>query len=88
MNRNKLIVTALLLVSTLWGARAQEQSWSLDDCISYALSKNVDVVQSQLSSETSKLDLGQGGLYRIGQFWRSQPEQHDQFRVKRRNDPF
>jgi outer membrane protein len=52
-------VTALLLVSTLWGARAQEQSWSLDDCISYALSKNVDVVQSQLSSETSKLDLEQ-----------------------------
>ncbi|PTN08472.1 TolC family protein [Mangrovibacterium marinum] len=61
MKRKQLIMMSVLWLGSLFGAQAQtsDQKWSLDDCIDYALSKNVSVVQSQLTTESSKLDLEQ-----------------------------
>jgi len=59
MKRKQLIMMSVLWLASLFGAQAQDQKWSLDDCISYALSKNVDVKGAQLASESSQLDVEQ-----------------------------
>ncbi len=65
MNRNKLIIAGLLWIGSLLSVQAQSTEWSLEDCIDYALSKNVDVVKSELSNQSSELDLQQSKANRL-----------------------
>ena len=58
----------ILSIGSLFGVQAQDLKWSLDDCINYALSKNVDVVKSELSSQSSKLDLEQSKANQLPSF--------------------
>lgn len=49
----------LLLGGSLTGAMGQEQKWSLNDCIDYALKQNIQVRQAGLSTDQSQLSAEQ-----------------------------
>ncbi len=61
MKTRKLIstLTGLMLFSFVFGAQAQTKSWTLKDCIDYALSRNIDVRKSYLSTQGNELSLEQ-----------------------------
>lgn len=44
---------------SLIGVQAQDKQWTLEDCVNYAMSQNVNVLQSQLTTQNSELDLEQ-----------------------------
>ena len=48
-----------MLFSFFFGAEAGAKSWTLKDCIDYALSKNIDVRKSYLSTQGNELSLEQ-----------------------------
>ncbi len=68
MNRRKLLITALLSFASFIGVQAQDKVWTLDDCLNYAMGQNVDVIKSELSSQTSELDLEQSRANRLPSF--------------------
>lgn len=53
------ILMCLMLLLTSLAANAQNEAWTLEDCVSYALSKNVDVRKSQNSTKSSELNVEQ-----------------------------
>ncbi|RIJ48246.1 TolC family protein [Maribellus luteus] len=57
MNINKIIVSVLLL-SFGFGAAAQ-QKWTLEECIQYAITNNLDVKKSGIQNEINKENLNQ-----------------------------
>lgn len=61
MKTKRLISTlaALMLFSFVFGAQGQTKSWTLKDCIDYALSKNIDIRKSYLSTQANELSLDQ-----------------------------
>ncbi len=59
---------SILWIGSLVGVQAQTQTWSLDDCIDYAISKNVDVVKAQLSNRDSELDVEQSKANQLPSF--------------------
>jgi len=52
-------LTGLMLFSFVFGAQAQTKSWTLKDCIDYALSKNISIRKSYLSTQANELSLDQ-----------------------------
>ena len=52
-----LIATVLLTVIAGPGAKSQGKVWSVDDCIQYALDKNIQVKQAQVSHDIYGLDM-------------------------------
>ncbi len=50
----------LLMTLLHTGLRAQTQSWSLQDCIDYAMLHNIEIRQQQLNEKASKYDVQQG----------------------------
>ena len=52
-------LTGLMLFSFVFGAQAQMKSWTLKDCIDYALSKNISIRKSYLSTQANELSLDQ-----------------------------
>lgn len=59
MKNKKLIIisTGLLPFSFVVGARFQTKFWTVNDCIDYALSKNIEVRKSYLSTQGNELSL-------------------------------
>lgn len=55
MERNKLILAAALLAATAIGSAAR--TWTLDQCIDYAIENNINVKQQQLSAYQGQIDV-------------------------------
>ena len=56
MKKRELIFFAAF--ATFLSANAQEkQTWSLDDCINYALEKNIQLQQNKISLQESEVDV-------------------------------
>ena len=56
MKKRELIFFAAL--ATFLSANAQEkQTWSLEDCINYALEKNIQLQQNKISLQESEVDV-------------------------------
>lgn len=61
----RLLITFLcmaLVGGTLW---SQNQTWSLERCVSYALENNLNLQQAQLNTRNSELDLKQNQYNRL-----------------------
>ncbi|MCD7709787.1 MAG: TolC family protein [Porphyromonadaceae bacterium] len=48
--------SCLLLAVTTLTAQEKKQAWSLEDCLQYAYEQNIELKQSRLSLESSKID--------------------------------
>lgn len=57
--RLTIILAGLMLFPFVFGARAQTKSWTLKDCIDYALNQNINVRKSYLSTRENELSLEQ-----------------------------
>ena len=55
----KIFLMALVLLVFGVNSNAQNKTWSLDDCIDYALSKNIDIRKSVLSTQENEVNLEQ-----------------------------
>lgn len=55
----RLVVFTLLLVGWNSGFAQDDNKWSLDRCISYAIENNIQIKQSALQMQSSKLDKSQ-----------------------------
>ena len=53
--RTRIISISLLMLATTLNLAAQNKPWTLDDCINYALSKNIQIQQAALSGERNQL---------------------------------
>lgn len=53
--KTKIYVLGFLMLTTVIQVSAQDKTWSLGDCINYALSKNVTVQQANLSTNRDQL---------------------------------
>ena len=51
------IISCLLSLSTGSFLNAQGKVWTIDDCIQYALQKNIQVQQAQVSSDINKIEM-------------------------------
>lgn len=60
----KIYLTSLILLLAI-GIQAQEKVWTLNECINYALSKNIDVQQASLSNRQNELALEQTRASRL-----------------------
>ena len=58
MKKTSVLLASLLLVSTNIQAQ-QMRSWTMDECIQYAVEHSVGVQQSELSAATGKAELQQ-----------------------------
>ena len=54
MNRKSLLLSLLFVFLIILPMKGQENGWSLNDCISYALENNIQLKREQLSAKTSK----------------------------------
>src|SRR5665648_624715 len=65
----KTILTSLLisifLLTTGLSVRAQEKNWTLEECINYALSKNIQIQKADLSSDRNQLYSDQAQANRL-----------------------
>ena len=52
-----VIMTCFLSISTGSLLNAQTKIWSVDECIQYALQKNIQIQQAQVSNDIYGLDL-------------------------------
>ena len=57
----KIIFVALLSLP-MW---AQEKTWSLTDCINYAVTNNISVKKTELSQQTASINLHQAKSNRL-----------------------
>ena len=59
----KLLIAVFLIFFSGVGVKAQSKTWTLQECINYALGQNVQVKKAELSSDRFKLyaDLAQAG---------------------------
>jgi outer membrane protein len=52
-----LIISSLLIITIENCLEAQNKVWSIDDCIQYALEKNIQVKQAQVSNDINGIEL-------------------------------
>jgi outer membrane protein len=52
-----IIISSILILTIGTCLNAQNKVWSIDDCIQYALEKNIQVKQAQVSSDINGIDL-------------------------------
>lgn len=53
--KTKIISLSILMLATVLNLAAQNKPWTLDDCINYALSKNIQVRQAALAGNRNQL---------------------------------
>jgi outer membrane protein len=53
----RLIILSLLFISIWSGVKGQAKKWTLEDCISYAVTNNINLKRQQLLTETSEANL-------------------------------
>ncbi|HEX2922063.1 MAG TPA: TolC family protein [Bacteroidales bacterium] len=58
----RYILTLLFPITLLSTAESQEKSWTLEDCISYAITNNLELQRQRLQTETAEADLLQSRL--------------------------
>ncbi len=63
--RTKILLTTFVFLALAAGSKAQEKTWTLDDCINYALSKNIQVQQAGLSGDRDQLYIEQARAARL-----------------------
>lgn len=54
MKRKLLVLSLFFVITLLFTLSGQENKWSLDDCISYALENNIQLKREQLNAKTSQ----------------------------------
>jgi len=60
------LITAILLATcTVKPAHAQKTAWDLDDCINYALSKNIQIQKAGLNTDRNQLNANQASNNRL-----------------------
>ncbi len=55
----KVLYSLILLQAISTGIQAQEKKWNLDECINYALEKNISIQQSKLNVASDEINLEQ-----------------------------
>lgn len=55
MNTIKIIIGSLFLLLGVGSAKAQTKTWTLQDCIQYAIDHNIDIKQQELDLEEAKI---------------------------------
>ena len=53
--KTKIISLSILMLATVLNLAGQNKPWTLDDCINYALSKNIQVRQAALAGNRNQL---------------------------------
>lgn len=59
------LITAFFLLTTGLSVQAQEKTWTMQECISYALDKNIQVKKADLSINKNKLNADQAQANRL-----------------------
>lgn len=66
MEKIRKILATIALVALLgWTAEGQVKTWSLEDCISYALAKNIQVKKADLTNGQNLVNAGQAKMNRL-----------------------
>lgn len=60
-----LFLSAVFLLGTSFQAQAQNKTWNLEDCINYALSKNIQVQKTLLTNDLNQLMVSQAEANRL-----------------------
>src|SRR5665647_76060 len=63
--KTNLLITGLLLLVSGYAGKAQTKAWKLEDCINYALGKNIQVQKAILSVNQSQLTSDQAKNNRL-----------------------
>ena len=63
--RTSLLVTGFLMVFSGFTGNAQNKVWTLEECINYALSKNVQVQKTMLTNDRNQLTVSQAQANRL-----------------------
>ena len=53
--KTSLLIAGVLILFSGYSGKAQNKTWTLNDCINYALTKNVQVQKADLSNDQNKL---------------------------------
>lgn len=63
--KTNLLITGILILISGFTGNAQNKSWTLEDCINYALTKNVQVKKADLSNDRNQLNSDQAQANRL-----------------------
>lgn len=63
--RNIFISTILILIICVLPSRSQENTWSLEDCIDYAMENNISIKQTELNTQYNENILSQSKYGRL-----------------------
>lgn len=63
--QTSLLITGFLILFSGLTGNAQNKSWTLEDCINYALTKNVQVKKADLSNDRNQLNSDQAQANRL-----------------------
>lgn len=61
----KILISTFVLLAITVVSNAQQKTWTLDDCINFALSKNIQVQQAGLSGDRDQLYIEQARASRL-----------------------
>jgi outer membrane protein len=63
--QTSLLIALLLIIVSGFSAKAQKKTWTLDECINYALTKNVQVKKADLTNDRNQLNSDQAQANRL-----------------------
>jgi len=63
--KTSLLIACLLVIVSGIDAKAQDKTWKLEECVNYALSKNVQVQKTNLSNDKNQLYTDQAQANRL-----------------------
>ena len=63
--QTSFLIACLLLIFSEYEGKTQNKTWTLDDCITYALGKNIQVLKADLTSNQNQLNANQSKLNRL-----------------------
>jgi len=63
--KTRLMITAFLLILTGLSVNAQSKVWTLEDCIKYALDKNIQIKKTGLTNDQNQLYANQAKFNRL-----------------------
>ncbi len=63
--QTSLLIAGLLIIFSGFNGKAQNKIWTLEECINYALSKNIQIQKADLSSDRNKLYSDQSQVNRL-----------------------
>lgn len=63
--QSSLMISLFLIIFSGYSGNAQEKIWTLEECINYALAKNIQVQKAGLSNDRNQLNSGQSVANRL-----------------------